>query len=77
MKEFGYYNWLRTSVDISGEDYVNALWTSPESSIADAIITNSNIVVWLSHSLEWAIWGDRELEICILGLASKKHQRHS
>ncbi|KWZ65249.1 hypothetical protein [Bacillus altitudinis] len=72
MKEFGYYNWLRTSVDISGDDYVNALWTSPESSIADAIITNSNIVVWLSHSLEWAIWGDRELEICILGLASKK-----
>lgn len=72
MKEFGYYNWLRTSVDISGEDYVNALWTSPESSIADAIITNSNIVVWLSHSLEWAIWGDRELEICILGLAFKK-----
>lgn len=32
LKEFGYYNWLRTSVEISGEDYVNALCTSPEDS---------------------------------------------
>ncbi|MEB2269934.1 hypothetical protein LAV33_06610 [Bacillus safensis] len=72
LKEFGYYNWLKTSVNISGEDYVNALWTHPKGSIADNIITNSNIVVWLSRSLQWAIWADRDLEICIIGMVSKK-----
>ncbi|KEP30444.1 hypothetical protein [Bacillus safensis] len=72
FKEFGYYNWLKASVNISGEDYVNALWTHPKGSIADNIITNSNIVVWLSRSLQWAILADRDLEICIIGMVSKK-----
>lgn len=72
LKEFGYYNWLKTSVNISDEDYVNALWTHPKGYIADDIITNSNIVVWLSHSLQWAIWGDRDMEICIIGMVSTK-----
>lgn len=71
LKEFGYYNWLKTSVEISDEDYVDALWISPEGFMADNIITNSNIVVWLSNSLQWAIWGDRAMEICIIGLVSK------
>ncbi|KEP25042.1 hypothetical protein [Bacillus zhangzhouensis] len=73
LKEFGYYNWLRTSVEISGKDYANALWTSPEDSMADDIFTNSNNVVWLSNSLDWAIWGDRDLEICILATKSKNY----
>lgn len=72
LKEFGYYHWLKASVNISGEDYVNALWTHPKGSIADNIITNSNIVVWLSRSLQWAILADRDLEICIIGMVSKK-----
>lgn len=72
LKEFGYYNWLKASVDISGEDYVNALWTHPKESIADDIITNSYIVIWLSHSLQWAIWADRDMEICIIGMVSTK-----
>ncbi|XYQ03997.1 hypothetical protein ACS7OT_08770 [Bacillus safensis] len=72
FKEFGYYNWLKASVNISGEDYVNALWTHPKGSIADNIITNSNIVVWLSRSLQWAILADRNLEISIIGMVSKK-----
>ncbi|WP_375566022.1 hypothetical protein ACE6HX_12255 [Bacillus pumilus] len=73
LREFGYYNWLRTGVEISGKDYVNALWTSPEGSIADDIATNSNIVVWLSNSLDWAIWADRDLEICILAFSPKNY----
>ncbi len=44
----------------------------PKGSIADNIITNSNIVVWLSRSLQWAIWADRDMEICIIGMVSKK-----
>ncbi|AVM24720.1 hypothetical protein [Bacillus pumilus] len=72
LKEFGYYNWLKASVDITGEDYVNALWTHPKEPIADDIITNSYIVVWLSHSLKWAIWADRDMEICIIGMVSTK-----
>ncbi len=72
LKEFGYYHWLKASVNISGEDYVNALWMYPKGSIADNIITNSNIVVWLSHSLQWAIWADRDMEICIIGMVSTK-----
>lgn len=72
FKEFGYYNWLKASVNISGEDYVNALWTHPKGSIADNIITNSNIVVWLSRSLQWAILADRDLEICIIRYGIKK-----
>ncbi|MCK6164479.1 MULTISPECIES: hypothetical protein [Bacillus] len=72
LKEFGYYHWLKASVNISGDDYVNALWMHPKGSIADNIITNSNIVVWLSHSLQWAIWADRDMEICIIGMVSTK-----
>lgn len=72
LKEFGYYHWLKASVDISGEDYVNALWMHPKGAIADNIITNSNIVVWLAHSLQWAIWADRDMEICIIGMVSTK-----
>ncbi|WP_144486656.1 hypothetical protein [Bacillus pumilus] len=72
LKEFGYYHWLKASVNISGEDYVNALWMHPKGSIADNILTNSNIVVWLSHSLQWAIWADRDMEICIIGMVSAK-----
>ncbi|WP_342493038.1 hypothetical protein [Bacillus sp. FSL W7-1346] len=72
LKEFGYYHWLKASVNISGEDYVNALWMHPKGSIADNIITNSNIVVWLAHSLQWAIWADRDMEICIIGMVSTK-----
>lgn len=44
----------------------------PNGSIADNIITNSNIVIWLSHSLQWAIWADRDMEICIIGMVSTK-----
>ena len=72
LKEFGYYNWLKANVNISSEDYVNALWTHPKESIADDIITNSYIVVWLPHSLQWAIWADRDMEICIIGMVSTK-----
>ncbi|MGE6629168.1 hypothetical protein [Bacillus sp. NPDC077027] len=73
LEKFSYYNWLKTSVEISGEDYINALWTSSKEATADDVITNSIIVVWLSNSLQSAIWGDRDLEICILATTSKSY----
>ncbi len=45
--------------------------SSPEESPADAIVFNSEVVVWLSPSMKWAIWGERSYGICIVGLSEE------
>lgn len=65
-KEFGYYNWFKLPIELSSEDYWDVLQLEPEDSPADAMLYNSEVVVWVSSSMKWAIWGERNLGICVL-----------
>lgn len=72
-KEFKYYNWIRLPIDLSVDEYYEILEYGPEESPADAILYNSYTVVWLSPSMRWAIWAEREYGICIVGFNDKDH----
>lgn len=72
-KEFKYYNWISLPIDLSVDEYYEILEYGPEESPADAILYNSRIVVWLSPSMKWAIWAEREYGICIVGFSDKDH----
>lgn len=72
-KEFKYYNWISLPIDLSVDEYYEILEYGPEESPADAILYNSRIVVWLSPSMTWAIWAEREYGICIVGFSDKDH----
>ncbi|MEK4056429.1 hypothetical protein MHB84_22945 [Paenibacillus sp. FSL F4-0087] len=65
--EFSQYNWCVLQKGTTADEYWNILNQGPEESPADAILSNSEIVIWLSSSLNWAIWGERSYGICILG----------
>jgi len=68
---FDYYNMVKLPIDISRSDYWNSLETGPKSSPADAMLFNSEIVVWMPMSKKWAIWGERSYGICILAFADE------
>ncbi|MEI5907051.1 hypothetical protein WAK64_08275 [Bacillus spongiae] len=72
-KEFKYYNWIKMSIDLSTDNYFELLELGPEESPADAVLYNSYTVVWLSPSMKWAIWGEREYGICVIGLNDTVH----
>ncbi|MBM7648083.1 hypothetical protein JOC78_001023 [Bacillus ectoiniformans] len=64
--EFGYYNWAKLPVSLSENEYSNILELGPEENSADAMLYNSDTVVWLSPSMKWAVWGERHYGICVL-----------
>ncbi|TGM12892.1 hypothetical protein EHQ81_13500 [Leptospira selangorensis] len=66
-KEFGCYNIIKLSKNSSYKEYFSELVEEPQGSPADSIDTNSFIITLIPDSLEWAIWGDRECEILIIG----------
>lgn len=66
-KEFGYFNWVTFSMSASPEEYWDILNRCPDGSPADSLLINSEKVVWLPQSGKWAIWGERSVEVCILG----------
>ncbi|MED3992292.1 hypothetical protein [Priestia aryabhattai] len=66
-KEFGYFNYLKLPTSLSSEEYSNALEIGPEDYPADAPYYHSEKVVWFSSSKQWAIWGERSLDICVIG----------
>ena len=70
-KEFSQYNWCIFPKGITANEYWNTIKWSPEDSPADAIVHNSEVVVWLSPTMKWAIWGERNCGICILGLSDE------
>lgn len=59
-KEFKYYNWIKLPVGLSDDEYYEILQLGPEESPADAVVYNSYTVAWLSPSMKWAIWGERD-----------------
>lgn len=65
-KEFARYNWCKLDKGTTYDEYWNALNQIPKDSPADTILFNSSVVVWLSSSMKWAIWGEYEYGICIL-----------
>lgn len=67
FNEFGYFNWIRIPYNELDGIYYEALEYSPEGSIADSILYNSQKIVWTVPSAKWAIWGDRDYGVCILG----------
>lgn len=65
-KEFSQYNWCILQKGLTADGYWDMLEKGPEESPADAILFNSEVVIWLSPSRKWAIWGERSYGICIL-----------
>lgn len=66
FKEFGYYSWFKLPVNISADDYWSILEHAPDGSLADAVLYNSDVLVWISPSKKWAIWGERDHGVCVL-----------
>lgn len=69
---FGYYNWFKCPLNINGHDYWEILEKSPKQSPADALLFNSETVIWLPSSLKWAIWGNRSYGLCIIAFHDKE-----
>lgn len=67
FNEFGYFNWIKIPTDVLDTFYFEAIEYPPEESVADSILYNSQKIVWTVPSAAWAIWGDRNYGICILG----------
>ncbi|MGR3779337.1 hypothetical protein ACT1UG_27655 [Bacillus paramycoides] len=72
-KEFGYFNWVKLPLNLTADEYLDILNIEPESSPADSITTNSFTIVWLSPSMKWAIWGDRNDEVCVLAFKDQSN----
>lgn len=72
---FGYYNMFKFPLNTAGSDYWKSLESGPVGSPADAILYNSDIVVWAPASAKWAIWGQRSYEICILAFSDKESHK--
>lgn len=72
---FGYYNMIKFPSNSTANEYWKNLEAGPENSPADAILYNSEIIVWIPPSANWAIWAERNHEICILAFASESVQK--
>ncbi|MED0873749.1 hypothetical protein [Bacillus mobilis] len=75
-KEFGYYNWLKLPLDLTGEQYMDVLEEYPQDSMADSIMNNSFVVVWFPPSREWIIIGDRSYGINILATKNESGSKY-
>jgi hypothetical protein len=69
---FGYYNMLNLPINMTGAEYLNNLVIGPAENEADAILYNSEVVVWVPNGGRWAIWGERSYEVCILAFADEQ-----
>lgn len=66
-KEFSKYNWCLFQKGTTVDEYWKTLKESPVDSPADAIVSNSEVVLWLPSSMKWAVWGERSYGIGVLG----------
>jgi len=65
-KHFGKINSIRFKAGISEEDYGHLRWLDPGNA-TDAIQFNTNNLVWIPDNGRWAIWGERDREIAVIG----------
>ncbi|GAC42257.1 hypothetical protein [Paenibacillus popilliae] len=74
-KEFGYYNWIHLPANMNEDYYWDMLNVEPKESPADTLVDNSYIMAWASPTNQWAIWGERDYGIAILGVNKKSIMR--
>ena len=68
-KEFAFYNWFKLPTTLSDINYYSILKEGPKESPVDALLYNTEVVIWCAPSMKWAIWGERSYGICILGFS--------
>lgn len=66
-KNFGYFNWVELSIDIDEAYYEDIFDIHPEGYEVDCIRHYSVTIAIVPTSKKWAIWVDRDFEICIIG----------
>lgn len=64
-EHFDFFGCLEFTIGDEAKAYCGALNDFPESSLADALAHSANLVVILSQSGDWIIYGDRAAEIAI------------
>lgn len=69
LNYFNQYPIVKFSDDNTDEEYLQILLEDPGNSPADAIIYNSNTIVFFSESSEWLIYGDREMEVGVIAFS--------
>ena len=65
---FGHFAAAEFSKGISAKRYRAVLEDAPKLSPADALTSNSQVLVWFPNSLRWVVWGERSPEILVLGV---------
>ncbi|MGO9674694.1 MAG: hypothetical protein ACLPSF_11105 [Methylocella sp.] len=65
-KHFGKINSFRFRAGISDQEYAKLRLLDPGNEV-DAIQFNSETVVWIPDNGRWAIWGERDREIAVIG----------
>lgn len=71
FKEFSYFNCVKLPVELEDNEYREVLEFGPIGSPADAILYNSNVIVWTSPSMKWGVWGQRQYGTCIMAFNSE------
>lgn len=67
-RKIGYYNWLHIPANAPENYYWDMLTIEPDGTPFDSLLFNSYTMVWASPSKQWAIWGERDYGVAILGL---------
>ncbi|VTZ52641.1 hypothetical protein MPC4_90116 [Methylocella tundrae] len=65
-KHFGKINSFRFGANITDEEYSTLVQLSPGND-ADALLYHGDTVVWIPEHADWAIWGQRDPEITVIG----------
>ncbi|MFT8318073.1 MAG: hypothetical protein ABF651_07370 [Sporolactobacillus sp.] len=66
-KNFDYYNWAVISSKCNSDEYYSLISKEPLGSPADTIVDNSETIVWLPTSMQWAIYGNSFSGLTVLG----------
>jgi hypothetical protein len=67
LREFGHCGAFRVSSEATDDTYFALLAHEPPESPADALLYNSSIITWTTNGRHWAIWGERDTGIGVLG----------
>jgi hypothetical protein len=54
------------------DDYLSAINNYPEDSPADALAHNSNLLMFVSPTHKWAVYGDRDADIAICAFTDRR-----
>lgn len=68
---FGFYGAFEFLSSDNEDDYVSALNDYPKDNHADSLMSNSNSLVAVSSSGEWAIFSSRDDDIAICGFSDR------